>query len=269
MATADDVLRIARAELGTTSGAKYWRLVFPGIPYIDGDATPYCACFVSWVLNQAGVSCPTFPRGLAIDQRDAFGDRMVDRDDLRPGDPVGFDWSGRQSSGDHVGIFESWINRGYSFYCLEGNTSGGIVARRVRYVSQVTCGVRPYYSSSPAPTPSRLDVDGWAGPATISAWQRALGTTVDGVISGQYRPNWDHFDHITAVDFDGGSGDSQLVRAVQKKIGASVDGVLGPESVKKLQEWLTSKGYKTNVDGYAGTQTICNLQRSINDGKWK
>ena len=35
----------------------------------------------------------------------------------------------------------------------------------------------------------KLDVDGYCGPATIRRWQQVMGTSVDGIISGQYRPD--------------------------------------------------------------------------------
>ena len=150
MATASDVLRIARAEIGTDTGRKYWDWYWGGSwGYVDGGSTPWCACFTSWVLGKAGVTCEGFPRAVAIDPRDGFA-RMVSARDMEPGDPVGFDWDG-DMTGDHIGIFEEWVDKGYSFHAIEGNTSGGVVARKLRYVSQVTCAVRPFYQAEPKP----------------------------------------------------------------------------------------------------------------------
>lgn len=150
MATAADVLRIARAEIGTDTGRKYWDWYWGGSwGYVDSGSTPWCACFVSWCLAQAGVTCEGFPRAVAIDPRDGFA-RMVSTRDMEPGDPVGFDWDG-DMTGDHIGFFEQWVNKGDSFYAIEGNTGNGVVARKLRYVSQVTCAVRPFYQSEPKP----------------------------------------------------------------------------------------------------------------------
>ena len=145
MATGADVVRIARAEIGNDSGRKYWDAYFGG-GYIDGGATPWCACFVSWCLQQANVQCATFPRATAIDRYDIPDSEMVEPRDMRQGDPVGFDWDG-DTTGDHIGIFDEWVS-GTTFWAIEGNTSGGVVARRLRDVSQVTCAVRPRYDDS-------------------------------------------------------------------------------------------------------------------------
>jgi len=145
MATASDLLRVARAEVGNTSGRKYWDAYWRGSwSYVDGDTTPYCACFVSWCLAQAGVTAPHFPSAVAFDQRDDLGGRSVSRWDLQPGDLVAFDWDG-DGSGDHVGIVEA-AHGGGTYTCIEGNTSGGVVARRTRYASQIVCGIAPRYS---------------------------------------------------------------------------------------------------------------------------
>lgn len=144
MATASDLLRVAAAEVGTTSGRKYWDAYWRGSwSYVDGDTTPYCACFVSWCLAQAGVSAPYFPSAVAFDQRDDLGGRSVSRWDLQPGDLVAFDWD-HDGSGDHVGIVEA-AHGGGTYTCIEGNTSGGVVARRTRYASQIVCGIAPRY----------------------------------------------------------------------------------------------------------------------------
>lgn len=144
MATASDLLRVARAEVGATSGKKYWDAYWRGSwSYVNGDATPYCACFVTWCLNQAGVTAPHFPSAVAFDWRDVGG-RGIAPYALSAGDLVAFDWDGDEV-GDHVGIIEV-AHGGGVYTTIEGNTSGGVVARRTRYASQIVCGVAPYYT---------------------------------------------------------------------------------------------------------------------------
>lgn len=145
MATGADVIRIAKAELGNSSGRKYWDYIFGG-GYVDGGSTPWCACFVSWCLNQANVQCATFPRATAIDRYDIPDSEIIEPKDMRQGDPVGFDWD-EDTTGDHIGIFDEWVND-RQFWAVEGNTSGGIVARRLRSIDDVTCAVRPRYDDS-------------------------------------------------------------------------------------------------------------------------
>lgn len=125
---------------------------------------------------------------------------------------------------------------------------------------------------APSPTPEKLDVDGWAGYLTISRLQALMGSPyVDGIVSGQYRPNSQFYDHITAVQFDGGSGDSWMVRKLQQAIGVDADGVLGPVSITAWQERLIDMGYDCGgygADGYFGSESVKALQRALNDQKW-
>lgn len=112
---------------------------------------------------------------------------------------------------------------------------------------------------------SGLAVDGSFGPATIRACQRALGTTVDGYVSGQARSD------MNAVNKGGlpsgywkiGSGGSLMVKALQRKVGAKVDGYFGVNTCKALQKYLG-----TTVDGYVskGSLMVKELQRRLNAG---
>lgn len=115
--------------------------------------------------------------------------------------------------------------------------------------------------------PSKLDVDGWLGRATVSEWQAALGTPVDGVVSGQATSLVGWYPNLVAVSY--GTGGSALVRAIQRKVGAAVDGVLGPATVKALQTWLARRDYAVGtIDGILGPATAKAVQRSLNDGAW-
>ena len=141
MAKPDDLIRIAQAEVGATDGRKYWDWYWHDTwEYVDGYTTPYCACFVSWCLDQAGVKCDDFPSAVAFDWRD--GGNIVGHDELRAGDPVAFDWDG-DLGGDHVGICTGVYDWGIT--TVEGNTSGGRVLECQRPWGVVICGVRPYY----------------------------------------------------------------------------------------------------------------------------
>jgi hypothetical protein len=107
----------------------------------------------------------------------------------------------------------------------------------------------PAPSPSPAPAPSgpRLDVDGIRGPATIRAWQAAMGTPVDGRIS---RP-------------------SQLMIAWQRHLAArglysgAIDGIEGPQTIRGTQRYLG-----TPVDGRISrpSQMVIALQVRLNAG---
>lgn len=270
MATASDVMRIATNEIGTDTGRKYWDWYWGGSwGYVDGGSTPWCACFVSWVLAQAGVSCEGFPRAVAIDKRDGFA-RMVEAMNMEYGDPVGFDWDG-DNGGDHIGFFEKWVERGRSFYAIEGNTSGGVVARRMRYVSQVTCAVRPNYDG-PSGGGWKIDVDGAGGPDTITLLQLQVGTKDDGVISGQLYSEDRYRRNIWSVDhYDEGSG-SDVVYALQCRLRdkglyhGTMDRCWGYNFTDALQRYLKGLGYyHGGFDHDFAHHSVQALQMALND----
>lgn len=265
MPSAEDVLRVARGEVGATSGKKYWDAYFGGAwAYVSGYSTPWCACFVTWVLNKAGVRCPAFPSACAFDERDDLGGRKVGRYSLKPGDVVAFDWDGDRG-GDHVGIVCEVLGDGH-YRTIEGNTGSGVCAYCERWASSIVCGVRPYYSDA-APT-DRLDVDGWAGTDTIRAWQVQMGTSADGWISGQLAENDRCRPNVLNVGH--GTEGSLLVMAVQRKAGCYADGHWGPDTSRAIQRRLERWGYyRGGVDGVFGHHSVVALQQSLNDGKWK
>lgn len=121
----------------------------------------------------------------------------------------------------------------------------------------------PAQNPTPAPAREELDVDGWFGPATIRALQKALGTPVDGVVSDQYRGNIQYLPHAgDGWEFSYNvTGGSAMIRALQQKIGTEADGLFGYNSVRALQASLG-----VEVDGYMGNDTVCSLQRKINGG---
>ena len=96
--------------------------------------------------------------------------------------------------------------------------------------------------------------------------QHILGTWEDGTISGQWSGNKDYLWGMVAVEW--GAQGSQLVMALQRIIGAGVDGIWGMETSTKLQEYLQRLGYDIEVDGYFGRQSVKVLQTAINDGKF-
>ena len=121
----------------------------------------------------------------------------------------------------------------------------------------------PTPTPAPAPTPAAtLDVDGWLGKASVTEWQRQLGTTADGIVSGQPTANRKYLYRLTAVQW--GKGGSQLVCAIQKKVGAGVDGYMGPQTVRCIQRFVGA-----GQDGYLGPDTAKKVQQSLNAGKWK
>ncbi len=112
-----------------------------------------------------------------------------------------------------------------------------------------------------------MSVDGWAGPCTISEFQTQLGTVVDGVVSGQVYVNRDYIWALSSVTWTGEG--SMLVRAIQSRVGAEVDGYWGPDTTRHLQQYLIDSGYgcgECGADGFFGNASAMALQISLNDG---
>ena len=115
---------------------------------------------------------------------------------------------------------------------------------------------------------SKLAVDGSLGTASVKAMQKWLGTTVDGVISGQAENNkkymsacnnsaWQFTSHANKSEKPTGS---QAIKALQKKLGVTADGIVGQVTIKALQKYL-----KVKVDGYLGSDTAKALQKYLNN----
>lgn len=258
MATASDVLRVARSQLGYTATSTSGK-------FCDwyGMRGYWCAMFVSWVAAQAGATSiiprhsytPTGAAWFKKRGRWHSGTRG-----LTPGDIVYFDFGlGRIS---HVAIFEGW-DRG-RVVTIDGNTgssggrSGGRVLRRARAPRYVVGYGRPAYTTRPAA--SGIAVDGWAGAATIRRAQQLARTPVDGYISGQWKGN--RKAHWAVVVMRYGRGGSTLVRRIQAACGVSQDGHWGKATSRAMQRRLG-----ITADGYFGNQSVKAWQRRLNAGK--
>lgn len=127
-------------------------------------------------------------------------------------------------------------------------------------------------SSTPVVPPAssssgKLSVDGWWGVATTKALQKALGTTFDGIVSGQDAGNMASVNRggLVSASWKTGRGGSQMVRALQRKIGVSADGYFGKNTCKALQRYLG-----TIQDGIvsAPSSMVKALQRKLNAGSF-
>lgn len=120
--------------------------------------------------------------------------------------------------------------------------------------------------SSPSPEPSGgLEIDGYWGSATVRACQEALGTTVDGVVSDQDYRDMDAIGGKPTGAWQVGRGGSQMVRALQSKVGANSDGYFGPNTCRALQSYLG-----TEADGIISKPSECvkEMQRRLNAGNF-
>lgn len=132
----------------------------------------------------------------------------------------------------------------------------GTAEQNMELLNKLRSGARPQPVSS-----ANLKVDGKWGPRTTRALQQALGTPVDGVISSQPR------NPVTEALYGGvtwGNNGSPMVRALQRKVGATRDGKLGPQTIRQLQSHLG-----TPVDGVISrpsSMVVRAMQRRLNAG---
>lgn len=173
-------------------------------------------------------------------------------------------------------------------YTVEGNTgysagySGGAVLERTYGLgdSRITGYGVPCWSMVDGSEPvvdvtnvwedtGQLEVDGYLGVQSVSSWQSALGTPVDGFVSSQPWANYGNTPNLVAVERCYGAEGSSLVCAVQRVVGAEADGLMGPQTVRCLQAWLNANGFDCGaIDGVLGPMTAMAVQRSLNAGAW-
>lgn len=116
-------------------------------------------------------------------------------------------------------------------------------------------------SKSGASTDTKLEVDGAIGTKTVTKWQQVMGTYVDGIISGQSEYDRPYMPAVYAVEYD--EGGSQLVQAIQRVVGATIDGYMGENTIKGIQRRLN-----VSQDGYLGPVTAKAIQTRLNTGKF-
>ena len=106
------------------------------------------------------------------------------------------------------------------------------------------------------------------GPDTTRASQKVLGTYIDGIVSKQSKRAKKYLPNVSTASWkfvnNPGRG-SNMVRALQKLVGASVDGKCGPATVSALQKFLKNKGYYSGaIDSKMGPGTVGGWQKYIN-----
>jgi len=129
--------------------------------------------------------------------------------------------------------------------------------------------VKPKTKVKSVSTPERsepstnLTVDGKWGNATTEAMQIALGTVVDGYISDQLSNAVTKAMYGSTVKFGKGTKGSLVIKALQRLIGAKVDGLLGPQTIRQLQRYLG-----TVQDGVLSRPSLVvkEMQRRLNAG---
>lgn len=138
------ILTVAKSQLGVLEGSaadKYLAWI-PDWSSAHTTTTPWCAAFVSWVVNYQ--TSATSMKSVSVS---AWYDAAKNRQNGLsltttpvPGDLALFDWSSNGydlSRLDHIGIVTS-NPAGSVFYTIEGNTSGGYATDGVRARTRYT-----------------------------------------------------------------------------------------------------------------------------------
>ena len=120
---------------------------------------------------------------------------------------------------------------------------------------------KPSNSSSSS---AKLSVDGWWGVKTTRLLQKIFGTPVDGIVSNQDPAQKKYLLRADSGswDFKGQGNGSDLIGAMQKKVGVKDDGFMGPKTIKAWQKYLG-----VSVDGKMGEKTVKALQKWANKQK--
>ena len=111
---------------------------------------------------------------------------------------------------------------------------------------------------------NKITVDGMWGQKTTLLAQRVFSTDQDGIISNQWEGRKKYLQNCQPQSWEFVSekklkNGSALVKAIQRKIGAQIDGFFGDETAKKFQAWLG-----VTADGYIGPKTVMAFQRWLN-----
>lgn len=290
---AADVLSAARKDIGYCRyddgkiGTKFgrWYAKDHG-SYYGTNGVPFCAMAVSYWFDQAGAKCSGIPEAYCpyiLQKATKAGAVLSDKTKAKPGDVVLFNWDGGLV--DHVGIVE--VNKGSYIQTIEANTTingrSGAVGRRTRAWSTVGAIIRPSYStssssgssssSSSSSTSGKLAVDGYWGSATTLRLQQVLDAPYkDGVISRQ-NAKWKSICKACSTGWEwksSGYSGSQTIKLLQKKVGVTADGLLGPVTINALIKYYKASSGATICDGKldAASITVKAMQRALNEGRF-
>jgi hypothetical protein len=116
------------------------------------------------------------------------------------------------------------------------------------------------------PTTPQLAVDGMWGPNTTRRAQQVLGTPVDGAVSSQPQV-WRAANPGLAGGWEwvANPRGSLLVAAIQRRVGSTPDGMIGPNTIRAMQ-----RHFGTPQDGTVSrnSQLVMAVQRVLNAGRF-
>ena len=227
MATVNDLLKVARREVGTKEQPPNSNKVKYNTAYygreISGSAYPWCCAFIWWLFRECNAS-PLFFGGKKTASCTTLMNFYKQQGQFsktpRVGSLVFYNW-GKGNTAKHIGIVTS-VGNG-SITAIEGNTgigndsNGGQVMERTRYTYQILGYAYPYEKGT------------GGDKVTISLDVLTKGSKGDSVKALQILLNGYGFDCGKA---DGSFGPATLtaVKAFQKARKLTVDGSVGAKT---------------------------------------
>lgn len=261
MSIRDDIVNKAKSYLGYTEG--------PNNDTIFGDwyglpNQPWCAMFVSYVLNECEVSQETVPKFAScttgFNKFKEMGIATREHVSPRAGDIIFFIWKQGEPTPDHVGLVEKV--EGNKVYTIEGNRSDKVQEFSYDLNNWEIYGyATPTYEENEEPVPSnkptsnKIVEDGLWGNDTTRKAQEVFGTPVDGIVSNQYAAYKSKNKGLLSSTFEWknspSSNGSVLIGTIQRTIGVKEDNFIGPETIRAMQRWLG-----TPVDGVVSYPSV-------------
>lgn len=217
MATAQQLLDIARAELGTKESpagsnnvmyntAYYGREVYDGLWDTE---FPWCVVFLWWCFRQAGAAELFYGGSKTASCRQLLSyHKRQAVTDCQPGDIIFYNFHGKTTA-EHVGICES--AGGSSIVTIEGNTgvgndaNGGAVMRRTRSLGQIVGAYRPKYEEDD------MDVEKLTEDQLVRLAERMTAAMGKRAVSGTLAPELQ--EAVDAGITDGSSPNAFCTRA--------------------------------------------------------
>lgn len=145
--SAERLVEIALTQEGNTDGTKYWEYTM-GTRFVNGSATPWCACFVSWCANECDlIDEGIFPKSGSVAAYKSYYQQKGLYEDAgsytpKTGDLIIFNPS-------HIGIVQ--FVEGERVVTIEGNTSDAVHSRSYPLDSSYIVGYcKPEYPGSSA-----------------------------------------------------------------------------------------------------------------------
>ena len=126
-------------------------------------------------------------------------------------------------------------------------------------------------SSSSSSSSGKLTVDGYWGKDTTKALQKYFKTPVDGVVSSQDKYWKSKNPGLTGGwEWISNPVGSQLIIAMQKKLGVKADGIFGKNTANALIKRYMKTSGASVLDGKldAKSMTIKAMQKALNNGKF-